>query len=238
MMSVAAYSFTIPAKTKLLRKLKIGKLVWECELSVFKSTMKIQNIRYFSNADNFIMAHGYETIHIRPPVRDHRHLSICLTEAPRSKETEITEFHTADWTYNWFWYYDLEVMDQPPYIPSFTPSDCHLFRLCMKYLAGKRFAVCWHETSCNLLGPDTCHRFLLGQYTSLVDMVGQTLKCLWWLYGGLVGAICYPSAMYTWSQYDVLGIRMFCYFFETPFELGIEKLLHTIIIHLSLCNSS
>jgi len=114
------------------------------------------------------MAHWYEMIHITPPISYHWHLSICLTLAWRSKEMEITEFHTADWTYSWFWYYSLKVMDQPPYIPRFTPSDCHLFRLCMKYLAGKRFAMCWHETSCHLLGPDACHRFLLGCVPALL----------------------------------------------------------------------
>jgi lysosomal acid phosphatase len=30
MASVSSYSFTIPAKTKLLQKLKIGKLFWGC----------------------------------------------------------------------------------------------------------------------------------------------------------------------------------------------------------------
>jgi hypothetical protein len=151
---------------------------------------------------------------------------------------EITEFHTVDWTFNWFWYYSFEVIDQSPYSPSLTPCVFQLFRLWMKYLAGKRFASRWHETGCHLLGPDACHRFLLCQDTSLVDVVGQTLKCLWWLYGGLMCAICYPSAMYTWSQNDVFGIRIYIYFFETPFMLGIGKLLHTIIIHHSFCNCS
>ena len=137
------------------------------------------------------MVHGWETVYIRPPLHHHWHLSICLTLPLRSKEMEISGLHTADWTYNWFWYYGLVVMDQPPYIPSLTPSDFHLFGLCMKYLAGKRFAICWHETSCRLLGPDTWHRFLLYQDTSLVDVVGHILKCLWWLYGGLMCAICY-----------------------------------------------
>jgi len=171
--------------------------------------MKFKNIRYLSNADNFIVARGYETIHIRLPLSYHWHLSICLTLAPRSKKMEIAEFHTVDWTFNWFWYYGLEVIDQPPYSPSLEPCDFHLFRLCMKYLTGKRFASRWHETSCQLLGRDICHSFLLCQDTSLVDMVGQTLKCLWWLYGGLMCAICYPSAMYTWRQNDVFGVRIF-----------------------------
>jgi hypothetical protein len=52
--------------------------------------MEIQNIRYLSNADNFVMAHGYETIRIRLPLSYHWHLNICLTWASRSKEMEIT----------------------------------------------------------------------------------------------------------------------------------------------------
>lgn len=34
MVSVASYSFTIPAKTQILQRLKIGKLLWECELLI------------------------------------------------------------------------------------------------------------------------------------------------------------------------------------------------------------
>jgi lysosomal acid phosphatase len=34
MISVGAYSFTIPAKTKLLQRLKIGKLVLSCEVLI------------------------------------------------------------------------------------------------------------------------------------------------------------------------------------------------------------
>jgi len=56
---------------------------------------------------------------------------------------EITEFHTADWTYNWFWYYNLEVMDQPPYIPCFTPSDLPSFQTLYEVLG-------WQEI-CNAL---------------------------------------------------------------------------------------
>lgn len=49
MMSVASYSFTIPAKTKLLQRLKIGKLVWDCEVLI------IRVVRY-ENSVKFIMS--------------------------------------------------------------------------------------------------------------------------------------------------------------------------------------
>jgi len=145
--------------------------------------MNIQNIRYLSNADNFIMAHVYETIHIRPPLSYHWHVSICLTLAQRWWKSLsfilLIGLTAGSGTTTWrLWTHLLTFPVLHPVIAIF--SDC------VKYLAGRRFAMRWHETSCHLLGPDACHRFLLGCVPALLtwwdkhlSVCGDAMEVLW-----------------------------------------------------------
>jgi hypothetical protein len=49
--------------------------------------------------------------------------------------------HTASCTCDWLWDYSYKVMVDPPYTPSLTPSDFHLFGLHKKHLIVKQFAI-------------------------------------------------------------------------------------------------
>jgi len=81
------------------------------------------------------------------------------------------------------------------------PNGIRSFRPIRKHWAGKQFWTC--TLKWNKLSPPR-GTFYMRRDTSLGVIIGQVLtgKCQWWLRGGLMSTICYPSAIYTWiSEY-------------------------------------
>lgn len=58
----------------------------------------------------------------------------------------------------------------------------------------------WYETSSHLLLTDNWHQFLWCWDTGLGMIVGQMLKCKWWVHGGQMCTICYLCVMFTSCQ--------------------------------------
>lgn len=123
---------------------------------------------------------------------------------PGSDSLLMLAFVASHWTPQWqsglqccSW----EIMDHPPYSPDLARSDFHCYEPLKKQLVGK-----WFTADTNMKQAVTPWlraldiKFRVFHYTSLSAMVGQALKCLLWLDGGLMCTICSFCVLYIGSQ--------------------------------------
>ena len=94
-------------------------------------------------------------------------------------------------------------MDHPPYSPNFALIDWHPFGHLKQHLDRKRSAS---DTSVE----KARHQFLLQWDISLGTLVGQMLKCQWWLHGGLMCTMLHLCHVYIRFRINS-GHQIVCY---------------------------